>query len=151
MTKQKKVPNINKKVSGKKEPIIRENPESYFSKNPSWRFSRWDSSFPHEMDLTEDLRSMLSKLQDYERMTWSEICKASGGKRKGSNSHHIDVADLTKKAQDRLSELRIENSELFSLRLQGRHRVFGILEGGILTIIWNDLNHEVCESTKINT
>ena len=41
--------------------------------------------------------------------------------------------------------------ELYSLRLSGRSRVWGLKEAGIFWILWWDPNHEICPSYKKNT
>lgn len=151
MSKKNKVPTINKSKSRGKSPINLEDPESYYSKHPSWRFCRWDSKFPKEIDLTDAVRGLLPKLHSLEKMTWSTICQANGGRSSGTNSHHIDVSDFAPEAQKRFKELKIDESELFSLRLTGMHRLWGILDNGVFTVIWSDPEHKVCISNKRHT
>ena len=69
---------------------------------------------------------------------------SSGGRSHGTNNHYEDVADLCKEARDRIIELKlIDIDRVFSLRLSGTERLFGILEDGIFSIIWYDPNHEI--------
>lgn len=95
-------------------------------------------------------RSVFPKLCNLETMTWAEIQRASGGRSHGNNSHFVPVEDLSKEARDRLNELfgQIDFDELFSLRLQGAHRLYGIRDGRILKVIWFDAEHEVCPSVR---
>ena len=85
---------------------------------------------------------------DFEGQTWTEIMSASGGKRTGTNSHFIPVAHLIKEAQKRAEELKIDDYEFFSLRLDAKKRLWGIIDGGVFQIIWYDPNHEICPSHK---
>ncbi len=69
-----------------------------------------------------------------------------------SGSHFIDVSALTKTARDRLAELgQDDEDELFSIRLTGRERVFGIRDRWIFKILWWDPDHQVCPSYKKHT
>lgn len=92
---------------------------------------------------------ILPKLKDFERMTWSEIERQNGGKTHGTNSHSIPCDRIIKKAQDRLSEMNMDDlDEIFSLRLEGKIRIFGKRIGRVLQIIWFDFEHEICPSQK---
>lgn len=81
-------------------------------------------------------------------MTWGALLTQSGGRKHGTNSHHIPMHKLIKEAQGRATELGIYEDELLSLRLDGTHRVFGILTDGVLDIIWFDRDHEICPVNK---
>ena len=90
---------------------------------------------------------VVPKLKNLETMTWAEIQEAAGGRKNGNNSHFIEVKDLAKEAQKRLEDLKMDDiSSLFSLRLEGTVRIFGIREGRVLKMVWYDENHEVCPS-----
>lgn len=86
------------------------------------------------------------KLKDLESNTWDEIrlqSHKSKGKMK-SNNHPVQVGNLCEKARKRLIELKLDdNDELYSLRLEGTIRIYGIRKENYLDIIWVDLNHEV--------
>jgi hypothetical protein len=89
---------------------------------------------------------ILPKLRDFETMTWAEIQAAAGGRGRGggNNSHNVPVAEICKEAQERLRELCQDDiDDLFSLRLQGTHRIYGIRDGRVLKILWFDANHEI--------
>jgi hypothetical protein len=84
------------------------------------------------------------KLAHYETMTWSEIL--------GPQNHQIPRANLCHDAQVRLRELKQDDIDsLLSLHLSARERVFGILEGSVLRILWWDPEHGVCPSRKRHT
>lgn len=91
-------------------------------------------------------RQLLEDLKPREKMTWAELLTQNGGRGKngGTNSHSIPVYQLIKEAQDRVTELGIVTDELLSLRIDGKKRVFGVLEAGVLNIVWFDRNHEIC-------
>ena len=89
---------------------------------------------------------ILPKLRMFESMTWQEILSASGAKKKGRGNHHHSVAveKLSKDAQKRLKEIKLDDVEsLFSLRLTGRKRLYGIRDGRVFKFIWYDREHEV--------
>ena len=89
---------------------------------------------------------IICKLADLEGQTWAEIESASGGKAPGhgSNSHNVPVADLISEAQKRLVKIHKDDiDELFSLRLSSKERIWGILDRGVLQILWYDRNHEI--------
>lgn len=83
------------------------------------------------------------KLRDYESMEWGKIERAQHGSKGKSKNHFVNVEDLSKEARDRLNVLGIKEDQLYSLRLDGLSRIYGIREVNILEIIWIDLFHEV--------
>ena len=84
-------------------------------------------------------------------MTWGKIKLATGVKRIGTNSHYLKISDLSKAAQNRAREIKLYEDEVFSLRINGKHRLIGILEDGVFYVIWNDKEHDICASSKRNT
>lgn len=153
--KSKKKQPKSRKVQARKIPSKAANVDSYLQQSPVWRLSLVDHDGKwgwKAIGHTRWEKDLLPKLQDFESMSWHEIDKASGGRRQGTNSHPIDVEKLCKEAQDRLTELNINDiDQVYSLRLQGEHRVIGIRENNILKIIWFDFKHEICVSEKKNT
>ncbi len=144
MGKNKKPKNNVNPLSYKK-PKIYTDPSVYLSRNPSWQFSLSDKKHDKwKFDVDRFDFEIMSKLESFETMTWADIMKASGGRNRGTNNHFIDVSDLSKQARDRLEELKIYDEKIFSLRLKGKLRIFGILTNGVFKIIWRDDNHEVC-------
>ncbi len=82
------------------------------------------------------------KLKHFETMTWAEILRASGGRRIGNNHHPVAVENLSRAAQNRLKEIGLsEVWELFSLRLDGTKRIYGIRDGQVLKVLWYDPHH----------
>ena len=77
-------------------------------------------------------------------MTWEDILQAKHGKQGKSSNHNVDVASLLKEARDRLEELKLTDIDyLFSLRIKGTTRIYGIRNFDVLDIIWVDNNHEI--------
>ena len=98
------------------------------------------------------LTKLYPKLKEYEKLTWDEIEKQQYGSEGKTKNHPIAKKALIKEAQDRLKELKQDDvDEVYSLRLEGKLRIFGIREDNCLKIIWVDTNHEVCESHKKHT
>lgn len=84
------------------------------------------------------------RLKSFETMSWTAIEQA--------DCHFISCTDIVRDAQTRLVELQQDDiDDLFSLRVQGRIRVWGIRDGSALKLLWLDPDHEVCPSTKKNT
>lgn len=137
------------KVIGKKKTRLSENANSFMSKTPVWKFDRVD--FNHETWNIENCdvlkEQLFKKMKSLEGQTWFEIDKKSNGKH-----HFIPIDNLIKSAQTRAEEIRIsEYEELYSLRLTGTLRLFGILENGEYSLVWYDSGHEICPSQKKHT
>ena len=91
------------------------------------------------------LLAIRKKLSDFETMLWRDI-------RTSSNHHPIPVAKLCKEAQDRLKQIGQDDiDELFSFRLTGKERLFGILDAEVLWILWWDPLHLSHPSLKKHT
>lgn len=100
----------------------------------------------HQVDgfLTLKLRE---KLAHFESRTWNEILVQSN-----KQNHAVDKNRLSRVAQRRLEALQADDVDsLVSLRLSGRERVWGILRGAILDLLWWDPEHQVYPSLKKHT
>jgi len=85
------------------------------------------------------------KLKEFERKNWHELEAEKFGKNQKSKHHTIAIGKLCKDAQRRLEVLKMNDIEgLFSLRLEGKLRIFGIRKFNYLQILWVDQEHEVC-------
>jgi hypothetical protein len=87
--------------------------------------------------------TILPQLKDYERMTWETIERTQHGKSGKSKNHYVSVENLAPNAQKRLNALGLVEDELYSLRLGGTIRLYGLREENIMYILWIDYNHEV--------
>ena len=122
-----------KRVKSKARPRQREvrqavDPDEYFSAPPLWSFKMFDHIFwPLDKKEVGDLlwNELLPWMKSIETQVWSEILIVN----KKSN-HFIDVSTLNKVARDRLNELHLEPESLLSLRITGKHRLYGFREIG---------------------
>ena len=128
---------------------IASDPDSFNNMNPSWRISKMEMVDPfgwHKLN-SEQINYIREKLSYFESMTWNQI--SIDGKKQ---NHSVAIAQLSKETQKRLVEINIiDIDELFSLRLSGRERIWGILDKGVLNLLWWDPNHRVCPSIKKHT
>jgi len=86
------------------------------------------------------------KLSNFETQTWKDIITRS------QNHHHfMPVTKICESAQNRLSALHLEDTDaLFSLRLSGAERIWGLLDNGILLVLWWDPFHLVYPVSRGN-
>jgi hypothetical protein len=89
---------------------------------------------------------IIDKLIQFEGETWEEIKRQQFGKNGKSKHHYQDFESLHPEARDRLIELQKDDSPIFSFRLEGSMRVWGILDRGIFSILWFDPYHEIYET-----
>ncbi len=69
-----------------------------------------------------------------------------------NGSHLVDVDNLASDAKKRLREIGQDDlDQLYSLRISGKKRIWGIREGYLLWFLWWDPFHSVCPSTKKHT
>jgi hypothetical protein len=146
---KEKKPKLNREPSGNKNPRIPYEPSSYNNRRAAWRISHLEMCDPygwHKIDL-RTFDHIRAKLSGFESMTWNQILVD------GKKHHHsIDVDKIIKPAQERLSAIEQDDiDKLVSLSLTGRNRVWGILEEGVLRLLWWDPNHEICPSPKKHT
>lgn len=132
--------------SPKKEALAEKGALPTEDNRPVWRFRRldWDGPFACTRLGREDLARVVQKLAGFETMTWPEIERAG--------SHFIPVRDLASDARKRLEQIRNDDVDaLFSLRIAGAERVFGIRDRWLLYLLWWDPDHAVCPSTLKHT
>jgi hypothetical protein len=116
-----------------------EEPDSIYNMKPSWAFylcdqgGRW--AFTKDNIGDEFWDKIMPKLRDYEQQTWGNF---SGPKKE---SHFVSIDKCNKCARDRLSKLKIEEQELYSLRISGKVRIYGLRPKDTLIILWYDNNH----------
>jgi hypothetical protein len=91
-----------------------------------------------------NLHQILDKLKSIENSTWPDIER--GG------SHFIPVSNVIKDAQARLRHLKLDDiDQLFSLRLTGAERLWGLRTNDVFSLLWWDPNHEICPSELRHT
>lgn len=148
MRKNKKIPSKAIDSSYKKEVRVGQGiPASYDSFEPSWKFSLIDLDGPWGWNnISSDNRweILFNKVNLKEHANWAML--------KSSGSHNVSIDKLNKKAKARLIEIGHDDiDELFSLRVSGKERIWGIRDRYALKIIWWDPKHEVCPSLKKHT
>ena len=85
---------------------------------------------------------IIPKLHDFESMIWADVEGTTG-------SHFVAYDDLCTAAQTRLTDLEMdEQAQLFSARITGKRRVWGIRDIVIFRVLWWDPDHTVCPSLK---
>lgn len=124
------------------------NPQSTDGQTIAWQFHRRDhedSKWGWSRMGDAHVESILKKhLHHLETMTWNELLRASGGRSQGNNHHSISVDRLSDSAIQRLVDLKLDDiDELFSLRLTGKIRLWGIKDGRVLKLLWYDEEHTV--------
>lgn len=101
------------------------------------------------IDFTFSHTTLLEELKAQENMTWDTIEKAVHGRGGKSKNHEIPVYQLVKEAKQRLRDLDLDEREsLFSLRLSGKKRVWGIRNFNVLEILWIDPDHQIYEGDE---
>jgi hypothetical protein len=135
-----------------RDPRAKSDPVRNRRENPSWNVRLADPEGPwsfRNLSCRSWWNDIYAKLCDFETMTWQEILDASGGRVHGNNNHEIPTSVLVPAARRRLKKLRMDDIDvLFSLRLTGRKRIWGILDGSVLKLLWYDPNHEIYPSMK---
>lgn len=92
---------------------------------------------------------LVPKLKNIESTKWHEFEKETFGRNNKSKHHWVKVTDLIKKAQHRLCELKLDDyEELYSIRLTGTQRIWGIRFQNYYKLLWFDFNHSICPSLK---
>ncbi len=113
---------------------------------PSWRFSTVDKSgefcWPEN---STNLVEILNKLSCFDSMTWSQI--------QGDKHHLVNKNSICQSALIRLATIQKDDliEDLFSFRLTGEARLFGLRHGDYVDLLWYDPDHKVCPSIKKHT
>ena len=127
-------------------------PESSKMKKPVWRVGMIDFEGDwswNKIDNISKLIEIQSKLKNFETMTWAEI-ENKLIKKGTPQNHFMPVENICKNAQLRLSKINLDDIDcLYSLRLSGLKRIWGIHDNEILNIIWWDPEHTVYPVKKL--
>lgn len=94
----------------------------------------------------QQLSYIQQKLSHFESMTWSEILIKSK-----KFNHSVEVGKICSEARNQLLNASIYVDEVLSLRLSGTERIWGILDRGIVELLWWDPDHKICPSLLKNT
>lgn len=141
MKKPKEKEKISRSKTPKSEPL-----PNISERHPSWQIALLQMVNPWGWHILEKTKvaEIQTKLAEFEKKPWSEIL----GKNHKQN-HKIKVIDLHNEAQKRLTDIGQDDiDKVVSLRLSGKERVYGILDGEVLRLLWWDPGHEICPSKK---
>jgi hypothetical protein len=138
-------PRIGHEPNTGKQVRARENPGSTDHQTPAWQFHRCDedhSLWGWKKLSDKEHIELIKSLHGFEKMPWSQIKQAAGGRSSGTNNHPLPIDKFNKDALKRLEELKLDDTdELFSLRLNNTLRLYGIRDGRVLRFIWHDPHH----------
>lgn len=91
---------------------------------------------------------IIDKLSLFENSTWEKIKRERFGKKGKSKHHYQDIGQIDSQAQKRLIDLNLDDADLFTFRLEGSMRVWGILDRGVFSLLWFDPYHEIYPSNN---
>lgn len=105
-----------------------------------WSWGEARAWAQHEWDNT-----IHPPFKEFAKLTWKEIDGfSSGGKRSHKLHHSHEVGDLIPEAQQRWSDLDLEQYEtVFRFRLGNTERVWGYISHAHFHIVWWDRNHSI--------
>ena len=90
------------------------------------------------------LQDVVTRLHDYETMPWTQF--------RGKLNHDVELPSLCANARRRLREIGKDDLDsLFSIRIDGKRRVWAVRSANILHLLWWDPEHEVCPSHQRHT
>lgn len=119
-------------------------------KRMAWRFCHVDHDGPWSFEKIDGsiLRDLMAKLASFESMTVNEIFR--NGEEPGK---HYDVEKLPNPmSRERLEELSLSDmTKISRLRLGGKVRLYGFMEGNCFHVVWWDPEHQIWPSQKRNT
>lgn len=80
-------------------------------------------------------------LCDISQRGWAEIVRMDGG----SYHHEQDISEVCKAAQDRITDLGLDQlvEKLFRLRVGSRKRLWGFVTQRVFYVLWWDRDHQV--------
>lgn len=137
--KRGKTPRLPKAPMGPKQPILETAPDAYKDDLLNWAISAFDVDGPWGVSALAGAnwkKHLALHCKSFETMTWDEI------EQNKRNNHSVDTQKLSSRAKARLKVLRLEDTDsLFSLRLEGVVRIYGIRDRATLKILWFDPWH----------
>jgi hypothetical protein len=89
-----------------------------------------------------DLEDVVAHLSSLETMTWNDIVVTAR-----KHNHYCDVAELSKPARDIIDNDWRGADQVLSIRLNNLKRIWGVVDEGVLYVLWWDPEHQVYRST----
>lgn len=117
---------------------------------PAWQFRHLDGQ--GEWCWTKltsvDIPVVLSRLREYETMTWGEIFNNDA-----TGTHEVPIGQLCRDAQKRLTDLKLDDLDVIcSIRITAKARVWGFRRGErVCHLLWWDPDHTVYPVEKKHT
>jgi hypothetical protein len=141
----------------KKQPRIEEHPEgrkqarsvfeaSVMDRKAAWRINRLQMVDPYGFHTLSSAEAcyIQTKLAEFERKTWNEIFTIE----KHWN-HALSVSQFKcPKARKWMRENMPDQNELWTLRLSGAERIWGVFSEGVYLVVFWDPKHLIWETDK---
>lgn len=97
------------------------------------------------------MQAVIVFMKKTETMTWRELLQTTSG-RNGTRNHSIAIDKLNSEAIKRIEYLNFQESDIVSLAVNNRLRLWGFLrENGLFEVLWIDPRHEVYPVEKKHT
>lgn len=95
----------------------------------------------------DDMKQVVAHFKALESMRWNDIFVAAR-----KHNHHCDVGGMSREAQTCIEEdWQGGADDVLTIRLTNKKRVWGILEGPVVYLLWWDPDHDVYPSLKKHT
>ncbi len=91
------------------------------------------------------MHAVIEHLKSLETMSWSAILLVAK-----KHNHHCNVAELTKSARANIDEDWQGADKVLSMRLTNTKRILGIIDRGVLYLLWWDPEHKISPSTYLD-
>lgn len=150
MSRNRKKPKTSAKADAEKRAKHREDPNEFLQQHPVWKTQAMDMDDEwswKKVSYNDICEKILPRLKSFETMSWNDIINQSHREHK-----FMDVEKLSLKAQKRLEKLRLFDVDmLFSFRLMGQPRLWGIVQENVFNMLWWDPLHTVYPTKKKHT
>jgi hypothetical protein len=144
--KNRKKPSSRVKPTVSKAPRSKRGVEDWRQLHFQLRFHKmdWGGAWSWNACEQSDFCKILKRFGEFEKLKWKEI--------DGREHHHQQIADLSNEAQKRLVELKHQIEDfLYSIRVDGPGRVWGIRYRDEFHVLWWDPEHSVRPTSKKRT
>jgi hypothetical protein len=115
-----------------------------------WTGSSIDHEYLGDWDWSlepKESRDVLELLSQTSRLTWREVkeLRTYSNNNSGPLHHSQPVSSIAPEAQKRLDALgRGDQESVFRLRHGNLFRVWGVLDGSVMHVLWFDRGHKIC-------
>lgn len=133
-------PNPQKKAKHVEEPN--------YTKSIVWKFGRMDHEGEWGWDKVtkeELIEEILPKIKSFETMSFAQLAPQR------SNHHSMPVKNLSQPAKNRITEIALNQDDLFSFKISGQKRLWGTTVENEFHVLWWDPEHTVYPVDKSHT